>query len=326
MLYVLFGLILSLLSLLCLLLLFIGQRTSPRPSTKEEKFYFQLSESTEKLIPTYDISKDPLVDLSVVIPAFNEKERLPVMLEDAVNYLRSRRKQDPTFRFELIVVDDGSNDNTSECALQFAKEQKLLEEICVLKLSKNRGKGGAVAQGMLISKGKNILFADADGATQFKDISLLEKRLEEIQSGGLGLVAGSRSHLVKTEAVVKRSLLRNFLMYGFHTYLFLLGIRGIKDTQCGFKLFTRAAAHRIFYNLHTEGWIFDIEALILAKMLDVPISEVQVNWQEIEGSKVSIIKDAIKMALDLLMIRLSYFWGIWKIKVPVSNCCPSDFR
>jgi len=255
-----------------------------------------------------------------VIPAFNEVDRLPIMLQDALKYLRSRKQKDPNFTFEMIIVDDGSSDATSECALEFAKKEEASKEICVLKLSSNRGKGGAVAQGILISKGKLVLFADADGATQFQDLSLLEERLVKIQTMGYGLVAGSRSHLVNTEAVVKRSLLRNALMYGFHTYLYILGIRGIKDTQCGFKLFTRSAAHRIFYNLHTEGWIFDIETLILAKMLNVPVNEVQVNWQEIEGSKVSIIRDAIKMALDLLMIRLSYFWGIWKIQIPTSDC------
>ncbi|KAJ9052418.1 dolichyl-phosphate beta-glucosyltransferase [Entomophthora muscae] len=317
-LYFLVGLACSTLCLLCVLLTFLGYLKKPRDSVEEENFYYQ-SEAEVK-VPVYCISKEPIVDLSVVIPAYNEVARLPLMLEETVDFLKARVAKNTGFKYEIIVVDDGSKDKTADCALDFAKKANLKKgELVVVKLAINRGKGGAVAQGILRAKGKNILFADADGATRFSDVSILEEALAKLERKGLGLVVGSRSHLVNSEAVVKRSLLRNALMYGFHTYLYALGIRGIKDTQCGFKLFSRAAAHRIFSNLHAEGWIFDIETLLLARMFEIPISEVPVNWQEIEGSKVSIIRDAIKMALDLLMIRLSYFWGIWKIRLPISS-------
>jgi dolichyl-phosphate beta-glucosyltransferase len=103
-------------------------------------------------------------------------------------------------------------------------------------------------------------------------------------------------------------------MRGFHLYLHVLGVGSIKDTQCGFKLFTRDAALEIFPCLHVEGWIFDIEILHVAQSLALKVSEVAVNWEEVEGSKVSLIKDSIKMALDLLIIRLNYALGVWKIR------------
>ncbi|RUO96817.1 nucleotide-diphospho-sugar transferase [Jimgerdemannia flammicorona] len=235
------------------------------------------------------------------------------MLDETVTYLEERRNSQKSFTYEILVVDDGSCDNTAEVALEFAKDNKNAD-IRVLKLEANRGKGGAVTQGMLSSAGELLLMVDADGATKFSDLDLLEKRLKEVLKDDLAIAIGSRSHLVKTDAVVKRSFIRNFLMRGFHTTLLLLGISGIADTQCGFKLFTRAAARRIFPNMHVERWIFDIEILLLAQMIGCPIVEVQVNWHEIDGSKVSLVKDPIWMGIDLLIIRLNYLLGSWRIK------------
>ena len=107
-------------------------------------------------------------------------------------------------------------------------------------------------------------------------------------------------------------------MHSFHKVLYILGIRNIKDTQCGFKLFTRKSTLHIFTNLHVEGWIFDIEVLLIANSLKMPIVEIPVNWKEIDGSKVSLIKDSLLMALDLLVIRLNYWLRFWKIKDPNS--------
>lgn len=104
-------------------------------------------------------------------------------------------------------------------------------------------------------------------------------------------------------------------MRSFHLYLSVLGIRHIADTQCGFKLFTRAAAQAIFPSLHVEGWIFDIEILIIGLLLgDVRTKEVPIRWNEVDGSKMNLVKDSIRMAADLLVIRASYALGIWKVK------------
>ncbi|RUS22613.1 Alg5-prov protein [Endogone sp. FLAS-F59071] len=282
----------------------------PRPRTESEKFYKDAT-SKEQRLPT--ILDKPTVSLSVIVPAFDEKQRLPIMLDETVAYLEQRRKADKSFTYEILVVDDGSRDNTTDVALEFAKE-KQNPYIRVLTLEVNRGKGGAVTQGMLSSGGELLLMVDADGATRFSDLDLLEKQLGEISRDGLAVTIGSRSHLVKTDAVVKRSFIRNFLMRGFHATLLLLGISGIADTQCGFKLFTRAAARRIFPNMHVERWIFDVEILLLAQMIHCPIAEVQVNWHEIDGSKVKLVQASIQMGMDLLVIRLNYLLGFWRVK------------
>lgn len=151
-------------------------------------------------------------------------------------------------------------------------------------------------------------------------MELLEQRIQDRERSGNDCVAiGSRSHLVETEAVVKRSALRNFLMYAFHAFVYLLsspGVRGIKDTQCGFKMFSRSAARKIFPFMHVEGWIFDIEVLHLASSKGLLVEEVAINWQEVEGSKMNLMTDSIKMAIDLFVIRFNYATGRWSYKQP----------
>jgi dolichyl-phosphate beta-glucosyltransferase len=155
---------------------------------------------------------------------------------------------------------------------------------------------------------------DADGATKFSDVEKLELGIKSVEMNGLGVAVGSRAHMVRTDAVVKRSFFRNILMRGFHFAVYILGIGFIKDTQCGFKMLTRKACERIAPHMHVEGWIFDIEMLILADMNDIPVVEIPVTWHEVEGTKMSLLKDSIQMLVQLLMIRLNYFLGIWKSK------------
>ncbi|KAI8818456.1 nucleotide-diphospho-sugar transferase [Chytriomyces cf. hyalinus JEL632] len=230
------------------------------------------------------------------------------MLNEAIDCLEPRASN--AFTYEIILVDDGSTDGTSAEAERIAKDRKC-DHIRILTLEKNRGKGGAVTQGILVARGRRILFADADGATKFGDVEKLERKLDSIEKNGLGVAIGSRAHMVKSDAVVKRSFIRNFLMHGFHTVLLVLGISSIKDTQCGFKMLTRKSAVSIFPNMHVEGWIFDIEMLLLATWHNIPIVEVPVTWNEIDGSKVSILRDSVRMAIDLLIIRIYYFTGLW---------------
>lgn len=103
-------------------------------------------------------------------------------------------------------------------------------------------------------------------------------------------------------------------MRAFHTLVYTLGIRGIEDTQCGFKLFTRKAAQLVFPNMHVERWIFDIECLMIAQSQKIPLVEVQVKWHEIDGSKVNLITDSAQMARDLFLIRLNFMLGFWKVE------------
>ncbi|KAF9390246.1 dolichyl-phosphate beta-glucosyltransferase [Podila verticillata] len=276
-------------------------------STLSEKYKSQLAQ-----LPRTDDAKATKT-LSVVVPAYNESERLPIMMKETLDFLKAKATKDPSFTYEILLIDDGSQDSTVRVALEIAQAEAN-KDIRVVSFEKNRGKGGAVIQGMQYTRGKYLLMVDADGATRFSDLDSLLERLEQEKKNGLGVAVGSRAHLVKTDAVVKRSFIRNFLMYSFHKVVYILGIRGIDDTQCGFKLFTRSAAQAIFPNMHVEGWVFDIEALMIAQRLGIPIVEVPVTWQEIDGSKVSLMRDSIQMAIDLLIIRLNYIFGIWTIQ------------
>lgn len=211
---------------------------TPRSPTKNEGYYVDAATGSRAPFPSLsdDLHDEkPSISLSVVIPAYNEIERLPKMLEETFEYLDQRVDRDRRFAYEIIVVDDGSSDGTSSVALEIgrnrAKAMKSPElakkELRVLTLEKNRGKGGAVTQvdinlamayfaislplnhicltwqGMMVSRGEKLLFADADGATKFSDIEKLEKEMDRVAAGPLGVAIGSRAHMVNTDAVVK---------------------------------------------------------------------------------------------------------------------------
>ncbi|KAG8904101.1 dolichyl-phosphate beta-glucosyltransferase [Tulasnella sp. 403] len=233
------------------------------------------------------------------------------MLDAALEHLATV----PSRTFEIIVVDDCSTDNTSQTALSFAAQHPKID-IRVVRFERNRQKGGAVQHGALHSRGERILMVDADGASRFGDLELLWSRLDEVENGSHGVAVGSRAHLVRTEAVVKRSFIRNLCMHGFHVLLRTMGVGYINDTQCGFKLFTRESARVLFESLHIHGWIFDVELLLLAQILGIPVVEVPIEWHEIEGSKMSLLRDAINMAKDVVLLRANYTIGRWK---PVST-------
>mmetsp|Transcript_13435 Transcript_13435/g.17426 ORF Transcript_13435/g.17426 Transcript_13435/m.17426 type:complete len:332 (-) Transcript_13435:43-1038(-) len=252
----------------------------------------------------------PEVTLSVIVPAFNEEQRLPKMMNQAVAYLSKRHNDDPTFTFEIIVVDDGSTDQTSTIALRYTNQYSAAL-VRLLKLNGNHGKGGAVCKGMLRARGKYLLMADADGATDFPDLERLERGMNAIENNELGIVVGSRAYLME-ESLAERSLLRSFLMHGFHFLVDLLCVKGINDTQCGFKLFSRKAAQFVFTNQHIQRWAFDCELLYLANSAGIPVKEEAVKWKEVEGTKLNVAIASLQMLRDLVLIRVCYATGIWK--------------
>ncbi|QLQ79751.1 hypothetical protein HG537_0C04000 [Torulaspora globosa] len=273
----------------------------------------RLPDVTDRLIEEND---DILI--SVVVPSYNETNRILVMLSEAIKHLDNSIPG----RWEIIIVDDGSSDGTAEYCLELSHGKFKLEaeQLRVVKLTENRGKGGAVRQGLLHIRGKYGLFADADGASNFSDVENLLRALRQLEKtsttgNGAAVAIGSRAHMVNTDAVVKRSFIRNLLMYGLHTLVFVFGIRSIKDTQCGFKLFNRQAIVEIFPYLHTEGWIFDVEILMLAIRKSIPIAEVSISWHEVDGSKMDLARDSINMAKDLVVIRMAYILGIYRDRV-----------
>lgn len=160
---------------------------------------------------------------------------------------------------------------------------------------------------MLKAAGENIIFMDADGATDLSAFPIVLQQLSKTD-----ICFGSRAHLVATKAVAQRSYFRNFLMYCFHAFLRVFSLdNGVKDTQCGFKGFRRKTARDIFEKLHLKGWIFDVEVLFLANKFNSSIAEVQVTWKEISGSKLNVAKDSIYMVVDLLAMKFLYFMKIW---------------
>ncbi|XP_037069888.1 dolichyl-phosphate beta-glucosyltransferase-like [Pollicipes pollicipes] len=292
--------------------------TTPYPEImrydQEKTFYTSKSKKQKKEFPFGKFKSQDSVKLSVIVPAYNEEERLPSMMREALDHLEARRAADDTFSYEVIVVDDGSRDSTSDLALQYT-EQYGAERVRVLTLARNRGKGGAIRMGMLSSRGHWLLFADADGATRFSDLDQLEAQLAPLaeRPDTAALVCGSRAHLEK-ESIAQRSLFRTVLMKGFHVVVRVFTVRDVRDTQCGFKLFTRPAMLLCFANLHVERWAFDAEMLYVAQKLDMPIKEVAVHWTEIEGSKLTPIISWIEMGVDLFFIWFRYSIGAWRIR------------
>ena len=185
-----------------------------------------------------------------------------------------------------------------------------------MQLPANQGKGGAVRQGVLSSRGRDILFADADGATDINDLGKVRAALHSLlekTASRYGIAAGSRAHL-QGDAVATRSFLRNILMYAFHMFVLVVGgVSDIQDTQCGFKLFSRPAARAIFKQLNIERWAFDVEIFVIANILKIKSVEVPVNWEEIDGSKIVPVWSWLEMAKDLLMIRTRYMIGAWSV-------------
>lgn len=285
---------------------------SPAPIiTRESEKKYRSHASPNTPLPLARLSDQSSVDLTVVVPAFNETERLPVMMASTIDHLTSQTILDKR-TFEILVVDDGSTDGTSAAAIRLAAQYPKCN-IRVVTLEKNLGKGGAVRHGMLYASGERLLMADADGASRIEDLELLWKAMDAlVPDNGSAVVVGSRAHLVKSEAVVKRSFIRNILMYGLHTILRIVGVGHIRDTQCGFKLFSRSAAQQIFPAQHLPTWIFDVELLLLAKQLRIPVTEVPIEWHEVAGSKLNILTASLQMLRDLLIVRANHLLGRWK--------------
>lgn len=287
---------------------------SPPPITTHQSEKHYRSHDSPTPIPCPSLADPGTVDLTVVIPAFNETARLPSMLSTTLAHLTHTSNHRS---FEILIVDDGSSDDTAAMSLDLAREHSK-SDIRVVQLVRNLGKGGAVRHGMMHARGKRLLMVDADGASRFEDLELLWETMDKLgPDDAPTVVIGSRAHLVKTEAVVKRSLLRNLLMYGLHTILRIVGVGHIRDTQCGFKLFSRTAAQQIFPAQRLTTWIFDVELLLRAKQLRIPVGEVPVGWHEVAGSKLNVITDSLQMLRDLIVLRVNFLLGTWRTKSKV---------
>jgi len=227
--------------------------------------------------------------LSVVIPAFNEVDRLEPTLRRVIEFCRAERPA-----YELLVVDDGSTYGTSALARRVGLE---CPELRVIELGGNHGKGAAVRAGMLASVGRRVLFSDADLATPIEELGKLEERLD----AGDDIAIASRA-APGADIRVRQHPMRELMGRSFNLMVRIAGFGGIRDTQCGFKLFTREAAHDLFGRAAVDGFAFDVEVLWLARGR-YRMAEVPVVWRHVEESKVSPGSDAARMFVDLLRIR-----------------------
>ena len=300
-----------------------SRSNSPARYTRAAKKAITSAAEEEEVERFPTLADPPTVLLSLVIPAYNEEVRLPVMLDATLAYLEAWKKNSSKsskgLTYELIVVDDGSTDKTVEVASGYSRRLGS-DTLRVLKLRTNRGKGGAIKVGMLHTRGEYALMVDADGAT---DITCLERLLtrtqgveEGMEGGSMGVGVGSRAHYEK-DSVATRAWYRTILMKGLHMLVTVLISGRIKDTQCGFKLFTRAANKILFGTLHLERWGFDLEIVHVCDRLGLPLLEVSVNWQEVEGSKLitnklDVVLASVGIFRDMLCVRLCYLLGVWR--------------
>ncbi len=203
--------------------------------------------------------------LTLVVPAFNEEKRLPVSLARIADWLGSRG---PGLAVEVLVVDDGSSDRTAAVAEKTAAGLGL--DARVIRLPENRGKGAAVRAGALEAAGVHVLVTDADLSTPIEEV-------EKLLAAGAPVAIGSRA-VDATLVKQRQSLFRVASGKLFNLVVRLLVVSGIRDTQCGFKLFTRNAAREVFSRASVDRFAFDVEALLLARRLGYRIAEVPVLW------------------------------------------------
>lgn len=236
------------------------------------------------------MSSNPPVQVSIVIPAYNEAERLAVGLRAITNFLKVER-----YDWELIVVDDGSIDATRTIAESFAKEHS--ERVRVLASSVNQGKGAAVKRGVLAATKPIIIFTDADQATPIEELPKFVRALDHAD-----VVIGSRYHagsrVTRQQPWQRRAVSRiGNLVIRLGTGL------SFSDTQCGFKAMTRSAAQTMFKRLTIERWGFDIELLVIAQLHQLRVVELPVTWHDGGQSKLQAGRAAVSTLRELRQIQ-----------------------
>src|ERR1700681_460816 len=228
--------------------------------------------------------------LSIVIPAYNEEQRLPRTVEQIERYLGSRQLD-----YELIIVDDGSSDGTRQVMdAAAARNPKIRLEA----LPSNRGKGGALAAGVAVARGEKVLVTDADLSTPIEELETLDAALR----AGAGEAIASRA-VRGSQIEVPQPVYRVLMGKVFNLIVQAVLLPGIWDTQCGFKLFRADVAHDVFAGLTTDGFGYDPEVLYRAKKRGVRIAEVPVVWRNSAPTKVSPIKSSIDMFKHVVRVR-----------------------
>lgn len=229
-------------------------------------------------------------DISVVIPAYNEAERLGSTLERAVDYL-SRRG----LSYEVLVVDDGSRDLTMEVAEGFAGRG-----VRVIRHERNRGKGAAIRTGVAATRGAEVLLSDADASTPIEELEKLQRWLPEAP-----VVLGSRA-VAGADVRRHQPFYRELMGKTFNRIIRLAGVHGLNDTQCGFKLMEGNAAREIGAELTIDGFAYDVELVWLARRHGYKVVEVGVVWVDSPDSRVDPIRSSLSMLRDVVRMRFRH--------------------
>jgi dolichyl-phosphate beta-glucosyltransferase len=233
---------------------------------------------------------DMPLELSLVVPAFNEESRLPPSLALMRGALDEAGRS-----YEVIVVDDGSQDRTSDLVEEARQSWPQLQLIV---FRRNQGKGAAVRAGMLAASGRLRLFSDADLSTPLSEM----RKLEAAISAGAGIAIGSRA-LPGSQVELHQPWHRELMGKTYNQLLRRLLLPGVHDSQCGFKMFTAAAAVSCFTPLETPGFGFDAEVLLRARRSGIAIAEIPVVWRNSIGTRVSSVRDGGQMLVDVLTLR-----------------------
>lgn len=242
--------------------------------------------------------------LSLVVPAYNEQGRLPATLRKMRDFLTRQG-----FSYEVLVVDDGSQDGTAALVEAAAAEfpgLRLLRE-------PHRGKGHAVRRGMLEAKGDYVMFCDADFSMPVEEVV----RFPEVLRGPHQIAIASRE--VSGARRIGEPRHRHLMGRVFNLIVRLLAVPGLQDTQCGFKCFTREAAQRIFRTQVIDGFGFDVEVLYVARKMGIGITEVPIDWYYSPSSRVDPIRDTLRMFNDVLQVRANDRRGLYDPKPVMSN-------
>ncbi|OGC45181.1 hypothetical protein A2V49_00125 [candidate division WWE3 bacterium RBG_19FT_COMBO_34_6] len=249
-------------------------------------------------------------EFSIVIPAYNESDKIITSLTQVISFMRSF-----TPSFEVIVVDDGSTDNTAALVENYSKDN---QEVKIIKTI-HKGKGPTVFTGITQSSGKYIYMADADFSTPIDELKKLHNWLIE---HNYDIVIASREGLGASR--INEPIYRHIMGRVFNFLVQIIALPGIKDSQCGFKLFRNKAAKEIFRRLKIYGdeskqissgymGAFDVEVLYLAKKLGYKIKEISVTWKYVKTSRLHPLKDSIKMALDVVRVKINDLKGTYKV-------------
>lgn len=230
--------------------------------------------------------------LSVIIPAFNEEQRLPKTLDQVLTFLKSQ-----PYQSEILVVENASQDNTYQVAEQFASQHNTQELPVEVIRESVQGKGAAVKRGIFATKGEYRFMCDADLSMPVTEINrFFPPNLDQVD---ISIASREAPGAVRYNEPTYRHLVGRV----FNTLIRILALPGLNDTQCGFKCFRAPIAEELFNEMTITGWSFDVEILYLAQQRSYRIMEIPIPWYYNPDSHISVFKDSMQMALDIFKIR-----------------------